>query len=150
MTDVFDSNLRRLTGYQLRRATSASSPGVNKVLSRFELRRSTYSSLAVIINQPGLNQRQLANILAIERPNIVQIIDVLEQKQLVERKLSETDRRAYALHPTTKGRELYKHATDAMTAHDAEMTCGISIEEKTMLERLLQIIEHNATQSSTK
>lgn len=150
MIDLFDSNLRRLTGYQLRRATSASTHGVNKVLSRFELRRSTYSSLSVIINQPGLNQRQLAHTLAIERPNLVKIIDVLERKQLVKRKLSNADRRAYALHPTTKGCELYQQATDAMITEDATLTRGMSDKEKIMLARLLQLIENNATQHKAK
>jgi len=139
-----DRNLRPLTGYQLRRATSATMPAVNKVLSKFGLRRSTYSSLVVVVANPGLNQGQLADSLAIERPNVVQIIDQLERAKLVVREKSAEDRRAYALKPTPKGVELEARATKALRRHDARLTLGLSAEEKAVMRRCLEIVEKNA------
>lgn len=139
-----DRNLRPLTGYQLRRATSATMPGVNKVLSEFGLRRSTYSSLVVIVSNPGLNQGQLADSLAIERPNLVQIVDQLERAKLVVREKSAEDRRAYALKPTPKGAELEALSTKALQRHDAVLTKGLSAEDKATVRRCLEIVEKNA------
>lgn len=139
-----DRNLRPLTGYQLRRATSATMPAVNKILSKFGLRRSTYSSLVVVVANPGLNQGQLADSLAIERPNVVQIIDQLERAKLVVREKSAEDRRAYALKPTPKGAELEARATKALQRHDARLTLGLSAEEKAVMRRCLEIVERNA------
>lgn len=133
-----------MAGYQLRRATSATMPAVNKVLSKFGLRRSTYSSLVVVVANPGLNQGQLADSLAIERPNVVQIIDQLEQAKLVVREKSAEDRRAYALKPTPKGTELEARATKALQRHDARLTLGLSAAEKAVLRRCLEVVEKNA------
>ena len=139
-----DRSLRHLTGYQLRRTTSAAMPGVNKVLEEFGLRRSTYSSLAVIVSNPGLNQVQLAGALAIERPNVVQIVDQLEQAELVRRVKSTEDRRAYALQPTPTGCEVQKRATEALERHDAYLRKGLSQQDIEVLHRSLLVIEKNA------
>ena len=120
-----DRTLRHLTGYQLRRATSAAMPEVNKVLEEFGLRRSTYSSLVVVVANPGLNQGQLADALAIERPNLVRIVDQLEQ-------------------PTPQGCELEERATRALERLDNLLREGLSEQDKEILHRILQIIERNA------
>ena len=139
-----DQILRPLTGYQLRRTTSAAMPGVNKVLEEFGLRRSTYSSLAVIVSNPGLNQVQLADALAIERPNVVQIVDQLEHANLVQRVKSTEDRRAYALQPTPKGCEVHERATEALERYDASLKHGLSQLEIETLHHSLRVIERNA------
>lgn len=139
-----DRTLRHLTGYQLRRTTSATMPEVNKVLEEFGLRRSTYSSLVVVVANPGLNQGQLADTLAIERPNLVQIVDQLEKAKLVRRAKSAEDRRAYALQPTPKGCELEKRATRALQRMDDLLREGLSEQDVEVLHRSLQIIERNA------
>ena len=142
MPDI-DRSLRHLTGYQLRRTTSATMPGVKKVLEEFGLRRSTYSSLAVIVSNPGLNQVKLASALAIERPNVVQIVDQLEQAQLVRRVKSTQDRRAYALQPTLKGCEVQQRATEALERYDAFLKQGLSQQEIEALHHSLMVIEKN-------
>ncbi|MDD9908624.1 MAG: MarR family transcriptional regulator [Ahrensia sp.] len=139
-----DESLRHLTGYQLRRTTSAAMPGVNKVLEKFGLRRSTYSSLVVIVTNPGLNQVQLAGALAIERPNLVQIVDQLEQAGLVRREKSKDDRRAYSLLPTSKGCEIQKRATKALKRFDDLLKQGLSEPEIEFLHQRLKVIEENA------
>lgn len=142
-----DRSLRHLTGYQLRRTTSAAMPGVNKVLEKYGLRRSTYSSLVVIVSNPGLNQGQLADALAIERPNVVQIVDQLEKAQLVRRAKSPEDRRAYSLQPTPKGCDLQNQATEALERFEAVLTQGLSHEDIATLHRILKTIEENAVEA---
>lgn len=146
MTDTMDRNLRQLTGYLLRRATSASMPGVNRILQGYGLRRSTYSSLTVVIENPGLNQTQLADTLAIERPNVVQIIDQLEEAGLVQRQKSTEDRRAYALCPTSKGSAVQSRAFAALQRYDGKLAHGLGAGEIAELHRLLQAIEANAVE----
>jgi len=119
-------------------------PEVNKVLAEFGLRRSTYSSLVVIIANPGLNQGQLADALAIERPNVVQIVDQLEKASLVRRERSVEDRRAYALQPTSRGCELGQSATRALERLDVVLRQGLSEQDIEVLHRSLRTIERNA------
>lgn len=148
--DQFDSKLRQMPGYLLRRATSAAMPKVNDLLSEFGLRRTSYSSLAVIVAHPGLNQGQLADVLAVERPNIVQIVDQLEQAGLVQRTKSAEDRRAYSLQPTPKGRALEVRVTEALIQQGLRLTQGLSAEDLIHLRRCLEIIEQNADQMEAR
>lgn len=146
MSNSADSDLRSLTGYLLRRATGATMPGVNQVLGRFGLRRGTYSSLVVIIKNTGLNQVQLADSLAIDRPNLVAIVDELEEMKLVVRQKSSKDRRSYQLLPTPKGIELEARVTAALHEFDNYLTKDLSKSEIAALQRALQIVEKNAAQ----
>lgn len=142
--DRLDATLRDLTGYRLRRAASEVMAQVTAVLAPFGLRRTTFSALSVIADNPGLRQSQLAAALAIERPNLVQIIDELERAGLVVRERAEGDRRAYALRATKAGAALYRSALTELRVSDAAMTRGLSAAQKTALRTALQTIEDNA------
>lgn len=50
-----------------------------------------------------MKQSDVAATLAIQRANFVAIVDGLEQKGLIERRKSATDRRVYFLHMTPAG-----------------------------------------------
>ena len=89
-----DRTLRGFVGYGIKRAFSAIQSDVNATLAPFGLRMLTYSALAVIRDNPGLRQTQLAEILLIERPNLVLILDELEGADLVVRTRARDDRRA--------------------------------------------------------
>jgi len=102
MTEL-DHTLRGLTGYRLQRATTTAMARYKLVFSAFGLRRTTFSCLSLIVDNPGLRQSQLGEVLAIERPNLVNIVEDLTSAGLVTRETSPQDRRAYALHPTEKG-----------------------------------------------
>ena len=39
----------------------------------------TYTALVLIVDNPGLNQSRLAQVMDIERPNLVNVIDELEE-----------------------------------------------------------------------
>ena len=141
-----DHRLWSFTSYRLRRVTSAALPGVNKVLAQSGLRRSTFASLAVIADMPGLNQGQLADALAIERPNLVQLVDELEEKGLIQRCKSPTDRRAYALRATQKGHTLLSCATAALCRFEESLVKGLSEAELEALHHALERIEKNAAE----
>ena len=62
--------------------------------------------LRYIASADGLSQQALADLLGLARSRMVVLIDELEQRGLVERRRSPSDRRAYALHLTGEGQEL--------------------------------------------
>lgn len=138
-----DRTLSTLTGYRLRRATSRMLSSVAEALAPFGLRRTTFSALTVVVDNPGLSQSQLADALAMERPNIVQIVGELEKLGLVHREPAENDRRAYALRPTEAGRAMQKDALDAIRASDAALTDGMSESDIRTLHCLLRQIEES-------
>lgn len=144
MTGRADRSLRHLSAYRLRRASVAVMSEFNEVFAAFGLRRTTFSALALIVDNPGLRQSQLADALAIERPNLVQIVDELERAGLVRRKTAENDRRAYALQPTAAGRRLQAEAMAAALRKDAELTCGLTAEQIDGFHKVLKTIQENA------
>jgi DNA-binding MarR family transcriptional regulator len=58
--------------------------------------------LRLVLERPGLLQRELADALTISRPTATRALDGLEAKGLVERRASERDGREWAIHPRPK------------------------------------------------
>ena len=146
---VLDKSLLELTGYRLRRTTSSTLSKMNDVFAQFGLRRTTFSALSLVVDTPGLRQSQIAEALAIERPNLVRIVDELETAGLVERSTVVGDRRAYALHPTKSGRALFEQAMEAARAMDLRLTAGLSAVQLDAFHDALKIIDKNAKYSES-
>lgn len=138
---VSDVTLRQFTGYQMKRAFMVIQADMIRTLDPFGLRMVTYSALAIIGDSPGLSQTQLAEALAIERPNLVVIVDELERRDLVSRDRVPTDRRTYALRLRPEGAELLARATEAVRDHEARMMKGLSKDEEALLTSFLSRIE---------
>lgn len=145
-----DTTLRSLTGYRLQRTTSVSILRFKEVFAAHGLRRTTFSCLSLIVETPGLRQSQLGEALAIERPNLVSVIEDLHSQGLIQKKASPTDRRAYELSATTKGMKRFKEAYADVCELDAEIVDGLSDDESDVLMRALQKIERNAKALKSK
>lgn len=122
---VSDDALRQFVGYHIRRASSVVQSDLASTLKPFELRMLTYSALVLIAKNSGLSQSQLAVAMGIERPNLVMIIDELEQRELVVRERDPSDRRVYALRPTLAGQELCDEAMAANAALEARVLADL-------------------------
>ena len=142
-----DTTLRAFIGYDMKRALNTVLGDLAGVLAAYGLRMTTFSTLAVIRDNPGLRQTRLAEILMIERPNLVLILDDLEEADLVTRRRAPDDRRAYELTATPKGRRLCDQAIRAVNEHDARMTQGLDADEVAALHRALRRIESNGRTS---
>lgn len=145
---ISDATLRQFTGYSMKRAFIVVQADVNAVLEPFGLRMVTYSALAIVGDNPGLSQSQLALALAIERPNLVVIVDELEGRELISRDRVPTDRRTYALRLTADGARLLAQATEAVRGHEARMTARLSPQEEAALVSALKKIESSGTRRS--
>lgn len=136
-----DKALRQFTGYAMKRAFNTLRAEVNAVLEPFQLRMVTFSALVTIVDKPGLRQSQLAEILSMERSNIVLIVDELENLELVTRERTADDRRAYALKVTLAGRLLHDRALAAVKQYDKRMTAELTEAERLALFKALNVIE---------
>lgn len=141
MSKINDETLRTFVGYHLKRSFNVIQSDLIETLRPFDLRMLTYTALVLIVDNPGLNQSRLSQIMDIERPNLVVIIDELEERELITRERVPTDRRSYALHPTQAGRALYREAIDAVTQHEAKLLSGIAPEQLEQMIATLKLIE---------
>lgn len=138
-----DKSLRIFSGYNLKRAFNAIQMDLNACLADSGLRMMTFSVLSIIDENPGIRQSGVAELLAIERPNMVVIIDELEQAMLIQRDRSDTDRRAYELRVTKTGKARLERARQAVIDHETRMTEGVSEKDIADLITALRKIEAN-------
>ncbi|MDG1471833.1 MAG: MarR family transcriptional regulator [Ascidiaceihabitans sp.] len=143
---ITDASLRAFVGYDMKRAFNALQADLSRTLTPFGLRMMTFSALSLVVENPGLRPSQLATVLTIERANLVVIVDELEQRGLLTRTPSTTDRRAHALHVTDQGQSLFAKANRAVAEHDARMIAGVAQHLQPQLKDALRQIENSAKQ----
>ena len=143
-----DKTLRTISSYQLRRTAVQAMVVVNNILRQYGLRRTTFASLSVVIDEPGIKQGTLADVLAVDRPNIVKIIDTLEEEGLLIREKVLNDRRVYALMPTEKGITLADKVTADIKRLDDDLLAGLSEHNIKTFQDVLLTVEENAKRGS--
>ncbi|WP_158970985.1 MarR family winged helix-turn-helix transcriptional regulator [Chachezhania sediminis] len=136
-----DATLRQFSGYVMKRAVAVVRNDINAALTPLGLRMFSFSALVVIVDNPGLRQAQLADALAVERPNVVSVLDDLQSRGLVRRGRAPGDKRAYALEATEAGQDLCRQALQVVTEHEARVTHGLDEGQRLALIRALSIME---------
>ncbi|ETX27666.1 MarR family winged helix-turn-helix transcriptional regulator [Roseivivax isoporae] len=132
--------LDEFVSYGLRRASNAVQSDLARALRDIDLRLVTMSVLVVIAENPGLRQSQLSDILSIERPNLVSILDELESRSLMSRTRVPTDRRAYALSVTEEGQALADRALEVTREHEERVFGGLDAATRRLLRTaILQV-----------
>jgi DNA-binding MarR family transcriptional regulator len=86
---------------------------------------------------PGLSQRALADRMNAVPSRMVQLIDSLEERDLVERTRSSSDRRNYELNLTGQGRAVLWELRGIAEQHEAELLASLSPAETDTLHGLL-------------
>jgi len=139
--DQADSLLRQFIGYNMKRAYHEIQAELTQAFKQIGLKIGSFAVLCAILEYPGLKQSALAENLAIEQANLVQMLDDLEKKGLVKRERASGDRRAYALFITEKGKKLCLQAQQICSDLEADFLQDCSAQEIDSLITLLQKIE---------
>ncbi|MEC5385089.1 MarR family transcriptional regulator [Uliginosibacterium sp. H3] len=82
----------------------------------FELTPPQAFLLRTVLNQPGLLQRELADMMTIARPTATRLLDGLQEKALIERRSSANDGREWEIHPTRAARAIETGLNEASGA----------------------------------
>jgi DNA-binding MarR family transcriptional regulator len=98
--------LQRLIGYNLRRAEVQMRGNVARLLGEEGLRAVEYSILSLVAHNGEVTQKDLGETLSVKRPNMVSLIERLEQRGLIARTVMARDRRNHALSVTPAGRDM--------------------------------------------
>ncbi|MFZ2102728.1 MAG: MarR family winged helix-turn-helix transcriptional regulator [Oricola sp.] len=138
---VSDETLRGLAGYSIKRASNVVQADLARTLQPFGLRMITFTALILIVDNPDLSQTQLAGALAVERSNLVVIVDDLEKAGLIIRNPSATDRRSHALRATPDGEDLCVKAMAAARAHEKKLLSGLDPDRLAALIEAMRTIE---------
>ena len=123
-------------GYVVARRFRAAMAGVDLEPRHFALMRAIEAA-------DGQAQNVLAEKLDIPASSMVSLVDHLEERGLVERRMHPADRRSRTLHVTTEGRTCLVEATARAGALEDLLCRGLDPEERRALISRLQLVGHN-------
>lgn len=99
--------------------------------------------LRIVGQHPGLSQQALSERLGTVPSRVVRLVDELEERGLVVRRRSRTDRRHHELHVADHAADDIAALLEVVAAHDAEITAGLTASEKKTLAALLGKLAHS-------
>ena len=105
-----------------------------------------YAALQGIANNPGIDQRTLASLIAYDTSTIGGVIDRLDARGLVKRSLSGSDRRVRLLSLTAEGKRLIGLIVPAMLSAQEKMLGPLTEGDKKAFMRIIRklVSENNA------
>ena len=124
-------------GYAVRRFQIWIFQDFIRTLAGVDIRPTQYSVMTVIGANPGLSQMAVAKRLGIERARLVHLLDSLENRKLVRRVRSRTDRRSHALHLTARGEVSLRQFKLLAAEHERHVAEKIGKENREQLLRIL-------------
>ncbi|MFI5889345.1 MarR family winged helix-turn-helix transcriptional regulator [Actinoplanes sp. NPDC051513] len=120
--------MRDRLGYLMKHAQLALTERTTAALAPLGINGRELAVLTVLGDGPALAQQQAAGKLNVDRTTMVDLVDALERKGLVERRSDPADRRRNLVHLTTKGQRtldegerLYQETERALRLTDAEL-----------------------------
>jgi len=131
--------MRKLLGYNLAQATIPSLKIFSKRIGEpFQLRRLDFTILMLVAANPDVTQRQMSLALDVSAPRLTLVCDKLEERALITRTRSESDRRKQYIALTRKGAALVKKADHIADSMEKELLGHLTEIERTMLFQLLE------------
>lgn len=93
--------------------------------------------LWMIAITPGLSQQAYATRLGTPPSRFVTLVDTMQNRDLIERRRGEPDRRSYALHLTDAGQQLLRQLGTVGKAHEDDLFAALTPAERVTLRELL-------------
>ena len=127
------TGLSRQIGFVMRFAQSAVWSNLVEALQPFELRPVHYSMLLILSAAPGARQQEIGDALSIRRPNLVTLIDEMEERGIIRRRAHPEDRRSHALYLTDAGASLLAKLKRVHQTHERRINALFTAEERQAL-----------------
>ncbi|MFC9763267.1 MarR family winged helix-turn-helix transcriptional regulator [Rhodococcus jostii] len=90
------------------------------------------------LEEPGeLSQKQLADVLGVDRSDMVRLLDDLEERGFVARTKNAKDRRKHVLSLTTAGRQVRERSDELVEKAFDQLYGNLSAKERRSLQRLV-------------
>jgi len=132
-------------GFWLYRAHSQASNLLRRTFQAhgYDVTPEQWGVLASLRIAEGINQSQLGENTFKDRHNITRILDLLEKRGLVERRIDEGDRRAYRVFLTEAGRKEQERLQGLVNSHQQVLAEGLEPGELASLRRIFEQIVRN-------
>ena len=108
------SPLFGMPGHLIRRSQQIAVALFVEELGPLDLTPVQFAVLMAIDSQPGIEAARVSQLIAFDRSTLGDVLDRLSNKQLIERRPSEIDKRVKRLWLTASGKTLFDRATPAV------------------------------------
>ena len=127
-----------LVGYQLRLAQIALFRDFAQGPGEEDVTPGLFGVLVIIEANPDLKQSELARATQLDRSTVVTVIDNLERRGLVERRVALHDRRSNAIRLTDAGATLLRRLKRQVAQHEKRLLDNFSPAERETFLALLK------------
>ena len=111
----------------------------NVILKPYDITHGYTYFLMELFKRDGQTQTELQQAVGgIEHPTVVRTLDRMQRDGLIERRSSATDRRAFLIYLTDKGRATEKNVLDSAKTLNEMMLSTFSKEEQTQFQSYLR------------
>ncbi|HEY7670775.1 MAG TPA: MarR family transcriptional regulator [Gammaproteobacteria bacterium] len=138
---VFEE-LDELLGYRLRRAQGAMHRDYMAAVAGLDLTQKQTATLWLIKGNAGVSQVSLAAALGMDRATMMSVVDRLEERGLVIRKRSNTDRRRQKLYLTPAGQNMLRKVKARIAKHEERLKLLFTAAELSALLAALQKLQN--------
>ncbi|MBJ7355218.1 MAG: winged helix-turn-helix transcriptional regulator [Thermoleophilaceae bacterium] len=133
-------------GFMLSKVGNAVSSRFGEILSEYELVPRQFFVLNLICQHEGESQQAIAGSIGVAKSQMVSVVDELEAKGYLERRVNPDDRRQHALFVTKSGKAMQEKAINAAREHELAVRSVLSkAEAETLLGALHKIAELDGT-----
>lgn len=115
----------------------------NQLLKPYQITHGYTYFLMELFEQDGLTQTALQRAIGVEQPTVVRTLDRMERDGLIERKPSATDRRAFHIYLTKKGKACEPMVLAAATQLNQILLESLSKEDEIIIRSHLQRLIDN-------
>lgn len=133
-------NIDDLPGHYIRRLHQISVGVFLQELADLGITPVQYAALQTVANQPGIDQRTLARLIALDASTTGGVVDRLEQRGALERRTAPADRRARQLWLTEAGEQLLADAVPAMLSAQQLILAPLTDRQRADFMRLLRLV----------
>jgi DNA-binding MarR family transcriptional regulator len=131
------ADLRSSTGYLLARLGAESRRRWARMLADHGLTPHHFGMLMTLDHLGTAHQRRLSELVGVDPRNAVPLIDLLNQRGLIQRTGDPADRRRRAIALTPAGQRMLNELRQAADAVEHDMLKGLDDHEQAILHRLL-------------
>ena len=138
------NGLNHLPGHAIRRLHQISVGIFHQEVEKFNLTPLQYAALMAVRQQPGIDQRTLARLIALDTSTTAGVVDRLEARGLLTRQLSPQDRRVRLLQITEAGAHLLDEVEPAVAHVQAMILAPLSqAQQRTFMQLLQRLVDEN-------
>lgn len=117
---------------------------INEVLKKYDLTRAQCDIIMFLVHNDGeVSQRMIEKALHVSNPTVTGLLNRLECKQFIERKISKKDARFKYIVLTDKARYVVRDIMDQLDANEEQLFSFLDYEEREQLRELLKKIIMN-------